>query len=192
MSGLILGSNSPYRRELMQRLRVPFSVHSPNVDESEVKRSGIEPTAIVQELARLKVAAVRELHPNAVVIASDQAAVLDGRLFDKPGNVATAIDQLQRLRGREHRLLTAVAIAHHDGVVEFTDLTRMTMRRLSDAEIERYVRAERPLDCAGSYRVEGLGVTLFERIDTRDHTAIMGLPLMRLSAELRRLGVALP
>ncbi|MFN3241814.1 MAG: Maf family protein [Planctomycetota bacterium] len=192
MSGLILGSGSRYRRLLMERLQVPFDVEVPDVDEAPAKASGAQPQAIVQELARTKARAVFDRHPKSVVIGCDQAAVLEGDLLSKPHTEANAIAQLQSLRGREHRLITAVAIAHHDGLVEFTDITRLTMRALSDAEIERYVQREQPLDCAGSYKIEGLGVTLFDRIDTRDHTAIIGLPLMQLCAELRKLGVALP
>lgn len=192
MSGLILGSTSRYRRDLMERLSVAFSTEDPRIDEAEVKASGSEPQAVVEELARRKAKAVQAIHPKSVVIGSDQAAVLDGKLLDKPGTEANAIRQLQALRGREHRLITAVAIAHHEGVAEFTDVTRLTMRELSDAEIERYVKTEQPLDCAGSYKVERLGIALFDRIDTRDHTAIVGLPLMQLCVELRKLGVALP
>lgn len=147
---------------------------------------------MVRHLAKCKALAVFERHPNAVVIGCDQAAIVDEQLLDKPGNVANATAQLQKLRDREHRLVTAVAIAHADGLLEFSDITRLSMRKLSDSEIARYLAAEDVLDCAGSYRIEGLGITLFDRIDTRDQTAITGLPLMQLSQELRKLGVALP
>jgi len=192
MAGLILGSSSRYRRELLERLRVPFTVVAPDVDETPAKASGAQPQSIVAELARSKARAVHELHPKSVVIGCDQAAVLESQLLDKPHTEGKAIEQLRQLRGREHRLITSVAIAHDDGMVEFTDITRLAMRELSDAEIERYVQNEQPLDCAGSYMIEGLGISLFDRIDTRDHTAIVGLPLMQLCTELRRLGVALP
>lgn len=171
---------------------MPFRVEAPGVDEAVTKAAGGQPQAIVEDLARQKARAVFGRNPKAVVIGSDQAVVLEGELLDKPGSEANAKAQLQSLRGREHRLITSVAIAHHDGLAEFTDITRLTMRELSDAEIERYVQREQPLDCAGSYKIEGLGVALFERIDTRDHTAIVGLPLVQLSAELRKLGVGLP
>lgn len=176
----------------MERLRVPFQSDTPAIDEDAVIRGGGEPLWIAQELARQKAADVFARHGEAVVIGCDQLAALAGEVLGKPGSDAAAIAQLKRLRGREHRLLTAVAIAHPGGLVEFVDVARLTMRDLTDTEIERYVRAEQPLDCAGSYKIEGLGVTLFERIDSRDHTAIVGLPLMQLSGELRRLGFAMP
>lgn len=192
MTGLILGSTSAYRRALMERLQVPFTVDAPGVNEDDVKQAGGNPLAIVQELARQKATAVFDRHKNGVVIGCDQAACIDGHMLDKPGSVANAVEQLRELRGKEHLLITAVAIAHSDGLVEFTDTTRLVMRDLTDGEIERYVSAETPLDCAGSYKIEGLGITLFERVDGRDHTAVMGLPMLQLSSELRKIGVLLP
>ena len=126
------------------------------------------------------------------MIGCDQVAVLDNQLLDKPGTVDGATAQLRQLRGREHRLITAVTILHSDGMIEFADVTRLQMRTLTDGEISRYVQSEQPLDCAGSYKIEGLGITLFERIDSHDQTAIIGLPLIQLSNELRKLGVPLP
>lgn len=189
---LVLASTSPYRRHLLARLGVPFTCEAPGVDEDAVKRRGGTAQAIVAELARAKTLAVAARHPEAVVIGSDQAACLDGALLDKPGTASAAIDQLERLQGRTHELLTAVAIASGGELVEFTDATRLTMRTLTRAEIERYVAAERPLDCAGSYKIEGLGIALFDRVECADQTAIMGLPLLRLCRELRRLGVPVP
>lgn len=176
----------------MNRLQVPFKTEAPDVNEEDVKQSGGSPLAIVQELARRKAKAVFERHPNGVVIGCDQAACLENRMLDKPGNSENAIAQLRMLRGQEHRLLTAVAIAHRGGLVEFVDTTRLVMRKLTDGEIDRYVRTEEPFDCAGSYKIESLGITLFERVDGRDHTAITGLPLLQLCAELRQIGVLLP
>jgi septum formation protein len=192
MHPLVLASTSPYRRELLARLCVPFTCDRPGVDEDVVKRSLTDPLAIVQELARQKARAVAARHPTAIVIGSDQAAVLDDDVLDKPGTTERAIVQLGRLQGRAHRLLTAVAIVHPGGIAEFVDTTTLHMRALSAAEIERYVHAERPLDCAGSYQIEKLGITLFERIDGGDQTAIIGLPLLRLGHELRALGLSLP
>lgn len=189
---LVLASTSRYRRALLERCGVPFSCEAPGVDESLAKRSRHAPAAIVRELARQKANAVAARHPHAIVVGSDQAACIDGTMLDKPGTVAAACDQLERLQGRTHELLTAVAVAHAGSLIEFTDTTRLTMRRLSRAEIERYVAAEQPLDCAGSYKIEALGVTLFERIDCADWTAITGLPLLRLCHELRSLGLAMP
>lgn len=175
----------------MERLQVPFTTEEPDVNEEDVK-TGDNPLAIVQELARRKANAVYARHPNGVVIGCDQAACLENRMLGKPGNAENAIAQLRELRGQEHRLLTAVAIAHSGGLVEFVDTTRLVMRDLSDGEIDRYVRSEEPFDCAGSYKIERLGITLFERIDGRDQTAITGLPLMQLCTELRQIGVLVP
>lgn len=192
MRDLVLASTSVYRRELLARLRLPFLCEAPGVDEAAVKRALPDPAAAVAELARQKARAVAARRPGAIVIGSDQGACLDGTMLDKPGSVAAAEAQLQRLSGRTHELRTAVAIAHPGGLVEWTDVTRLTMRTLSAAEIERYVMAEQPLDCAGSYKIEGLGIALFERIDGGDQTAIQGLPLLRVAAELRALRLAVP
>ena len=192
MPDLILASTSPYRRQLLERLRVPFTCEAPGVDEEAVKRSTPEPLAVVRELARQKALAVQQRHPAAIVIGGDQAATIDGAVLDKPGTAALAKAQLQRLQGQEHQLLTAVAIAHPGGLVEFVDATFLRMRPLDAAAIERYVAAEQPLDCAGSYKIEGLGIALFQRVTGDDQTAITGLPLLRLCQELRALGVALP
>ncbi len=191
MASLILASTSTYRRHLLERLRVPFTCERPGVDEDLVKKQLREPLAVVQELARQKALAVAQRFPGAVVIGSDQAATLDGEILDKPGTVGNACAQLARLQGREHQLLTAVAIAHAGGVVQWVDTTRLCMRVLSGEEIERYVLAEQPLDCAGSYKIEGLGVALFDRVMSEDQTAIVGLPLLRLCRELRGLGFAI-
>jgi len=192
MPDLILASTSPYRRQLLERLRVSFTCAAPGVDEAAVKRSMPEPLAVVRELARQKAVAVQRQHPRAIVIGGDQAATIDGALLDKPGTAANAKAQLQRLQGQEHQLLTAVAIAHPGGLVEFVDATFLRMRQLDDDEIERYLAAEQPFDCAGSYKIEGLGIALFQRIRGDDQTAITGLPLLRLCQELRALGVPLP
>lgn len=189
---VVLASTSPYRRQLLERLRLPFTSVSPGVDEAAVKQRLRAAEAVVQELARQKALAVVAHHRDALVIGSDQCVCLDGDILDKPGSAPAAIAQLQRLQGRAHELLTAVAIAHRGGVVEFLDRTRLRMRPLTAAEIERYVAAEQPLDCAGSYKIEGLGVALFDRIECEDQTAIVGLPLLRLCAELRKLGAPLP
>jgi septum formation protein len=193
MPDLVLASTSAYRRSLLARLGLPFGSEAPGVDEDAVKQRASSPAFAVDELARQKALAVARRHPTSLVIGGDQAATIDGAILDKPGTEANAHAQLRRLAGREHELLTAVAIARGDTVLAaWTDRTVLTMRELTDDEIVRYVRAERPLDCAGSYKVEGLGIALFTRIDGGDHTAIVGLPLLRLAAELRRLGVRVP
>ncbi|MCA8953519.1 MAG: septum formation protein Maf [Planctomycetes bacterium] len=196
MTRLVLASSSPYRRALLGRLQLPFEALAPQVDEAAVKAAGGEPAEIARELARSKALAVAATcdpgDAGYAVIGSDQVAALDHRVLDKPGDAAGAIAQLTALQGREHALLTAVAIATPDRLIEFLDVTRLCMRALAAAEIERYVAAEQPFDCAGSYRIEGLGIALFAAIDGEDQTAIVGLPLLRLAAELRQLGLAVP
>ncbi|MGC6488618.1 MAG: Maf family protein [Planctomycetota bacterium] len=192
MRPLVLASTSRYRRALLERLQLPFEAVPPGVDEGAVKAQGGDPRALVEELARQKAEAVLARRPDAVVIGSDQAGVLDGRVLDKPGTEANARAQLGALRGRPHELVTAVAVAHPGGLMRFTDVTTLVMRDLDDDEIARYVAAEQPLDCAGSYKIEGLGIALFERVESRDHTAIVGLPLIDLVGALRSLGFRLP
>jgi len=192
MPELVLASTSPYRRQLLERLGMPFRCEAPGVDEAAVKVRLRDPLAVASELARLKASTVARRHPQAIVIGSDQVATEGGTLLDKPGTAIAASAQLRRLANREHRLHTAVAIAHQHGLVEFVDTAVLHMRPLSEAEITRYVAAESPLDCAGSYKIEGLGIALFQRVECSDHTAITGLPLLRLAAELRALGVAIP
>ena len=188
MTTLVLASTSKYRRALLQQLGEPFETAAPGVDETIAKASGAPPRQVVEELALQKARAVWAARPGDVVIGSDQAAVLDDEILDKPGTEANAVAQLQRLRGRQHQLITAVAVVHPGGRARFTDVTNLVMRRLEDCEIASYVQRDQPLDCAGSYKFESCGDALFERVETRDETAIVGLPLARLRATLRALG----
>jgi len=189
---VVLASSSPYRRQLLERLGLSFKAEPPGVDEDAIKKSLSEPSEIVRKLARAKAEAVAGKTKDAIVIGCDQLAIVDGKLLDKPGTAAAAIEQLQGLQGREHFLMTAVAIVHKKGVAEFVDTANLVMRKLTKAEIERYVAADQPIDCAGSYKIESRGIALFERIEAADQSAIMGLPLLRLCQELRELGIPLP
>ena len=191
---LILASTSPYRRALLGRLGVPFRVAAPNVDEDVYKAHGWPPHVLALELAVLKAAAVSSAHPGAHVIGSDQVADLDGVMLGKPGTVEAAVDQLRALRGRTHRLTTSVAIfgSEFEEALFHTEETLLTMRSLDDDAIRRYVEVDQPLDCAGSYKIEARGITLFERIEAKDFTAIEGLPLIGLTSMLRGLGFVIP
>ena len=188
---IVLGSSSPYRRELLSRLKVPFDVDLPEVDESP--RAGETPRDIAWRLAIEKARAVARKHPDAAVIGSDQVADLDGEPLGKPGTHERAVEQLRRMRGRVVVFQTAVAVVCLDAGFEQVDLApvRVTFRKLSDAEIEAYLLAEKPYDCAGSARSEGLGIALLEKIDNDDPSALVGLPLIRTCRMLRAAGVRL-
>jgi septum formation protein len=188
---LILGSSSAYRRELLTRLRLPFAVVSPEVDETP--RPGEAPADLACRLALSKAQAVAERHPSAVVIGSDQVADLDGEPLGKPGTHERAVSQLRRMRGRTVVFQTAVAVACREGGFEQVELApvRVRFRNLSDVDIETYLRAETPYDCAGSAKSEGLGIALLESIENDDPTALIGLPLIRTARLLRAAGLEL-
>jgi septum formation protein len=192
-----LASTSRYRRELLDRLGLPFSCLAPGVDETP--QPAERPLALVGRLARAKAAGVASQQPNAWVIGSDQVAVRSdetGResTLGKPGTEARCMEQLQSCSGRTILFLTAVAVMRREGsaLFEFIDSTRVTFRVLDQATIERYVAKERPLDCAGGFKSEGLGIALCESIDSADPSALIGLPLIQLSAALRSAGFELP
>lgn len=186
---LILASTSRYRRELLGRLRLPFSCEAPGVDETPLP--GEPPAALAQRLALAKARAVAERHPQAVVIGSDQVAELEGSALGKPGNHAAAVRMLQAMRGQVVRFHTAVAVVAPTvaGALQELACVEVRFRALSDAEIEHYLRAEEPYDCAGSAKSEGLGIALLESIHSDDPTALIGLPLIRTARMLRTLGL---
>lgn len=188
---IVLGSSSPYRRELLSRLKVPFEVDVPEVDETPMHAEA--PREIAWRLAVEKARAVAARHPDAAVIGSDQVADLDGAAIGKPGTHARAVEQLRRMRGRVVVFQTAVAVVCLETGFEQVDLApvRVTFRDLGDAEIEAYLLAEKPYDCAGSARSEGLGIALLEKIESDDPSALVGLPLIRTCRMLRAAGVRL-
>jgi septum formation protein len=186
---LVLGSTSVYRRELLSRLRLDFSVVPPEVDETP--RAGEAPATLARRLAAAKAEAVARLHPGAVVIGSDQVADLDGEPLGKPGNHANAVAQLRKMSGRTVVFQTALSVVCVDDGFAQHDLApvRVRFRSLDLPEIEAYLRAEQPYDCAGSAKSEGLGIALLESIDSDDPTALVGLPLIRTCRMLRAAGV---
>jgi septum formation protein len=186
---LILGSTSVYRRELLARLRLPFEVHAPDVDETPLP--GEAPAALAQRLALAKAHAVARLHPDAVVIGSDQVADLDGQPIGKPGTHERAVAQLRSMSGRSVVFQTAVAVVCARSAYVGTALApvRVRFRDLSVDEIELYLRAEQPYDCAGSAKSETLGIALLDAIESDDPTALVGLPLIRTCALLRAAGI---
>ena len=186
---LILASTSRYRRELLTRLRIPFEVVSPDVDETP--QPGEAPAALAQRLALAKARAVALQRPDAVVIGSDQVAELDGQPIGKPGTHERASAQLRLMRGRSVVFQTAVSVVRGDTGFARTLLAPVTVRfrDLTDAEIERYLRLEQPYDCAGSAKCETLGIALLDAIDSDDPTALVGLPLIRTCELLRQAGL---
>ncbi len=188
---LILGSTSRYRRELLQRLGIPFDIVAPDVDETALPNEATH--AMAMRLALAKARAVALLHPSALVIGSDQVADLHGQALGKPGNHRRATEQLQRMRGQTVVFQTAVAVVCQELNFEQVALAPVVVqfRELSDAEIESYLLRETPYDCAGSAKSEGLGIALLDSIQSDDPTALIGLPLIRTCAMLRAAGARL-
>jgi septum formation protein len=192
MSPLILASTSPYRRQLLERLGLPFEAVAPRVGEEHV--TGESPADRAMRLAVAKAEEVSARHPGAVVIGSDQVAAAGHKVLDKPGNAANCRAQLATLSGTDARFYTGCAVLGPAGSVRLVhvDTTTVFFRSLTAKEIDRYVEREKPFDCAGGFKVETLGITLFESIESKDPTALIGLPLIWLACALRRAGYALP
>lgn len=192
MRYIVLASTSAYRRMLLERLHLPFETARPNVDETPL--SGESPPATASRLAVAKAQAVAASWPDALVIGSDQVAHMNAEVFGKPGTVERAIEQLRRMNGRTVVFHTALAVIDtRSGRIQTDSVpTEVRFRTLSEAEIVRYVEKERPLDCAGSAKSEGLGISLLDALSGDDPTALVGLPLIALSRMLRAEGVELP
>ena len=197
MPRLILASTSPYRRELLARLGLPFEAARPEVDETPLPAE--EPEALARRLAAAKANAVAaatsgdNTKDNAWVLGSDQVAELDGQALGKPGGRDAALTQLAAMSSHAVAFRTAVCLAHADGrQASALDTTIVRFRTLSHDEIARYVDAEQPFDCAGSFKCEGLGIVLFDSIQSQDPTALIGLPLIATARLLRDAGFRLP
>lgn len=192
MQAIILASTSPYRRELLERLGIDFTQEAPETDET--RETGESAAGMVMRLARSKAAAVAARHDAGLVIGSDQCAVRDSEILGKPGSRDKALEQLRAASGQRVRFLTAVCVmdAANGKARSHMDETVATFRELDDDALHRYIDAEQPLDCAGSFKSEGLGITLFEKIENEDPTALMGLPLIALARLLREAGLQLP
>jgi septum formation protein len=189
---LVLASTSRHRRALLMRLGLPFDAVVPGVDETRSYREPV--TELVRRLSRAKAEAVAAKHPGALIIGSDQAAERDGEILGKPGDHATAVAQLSASSGKYLKFHTGLCLLDtRDGRRhEHVDVTRVLFRSLTAAEIERYLQVEKPYDCAGSFKSEGLGISLFEGIESSDPSALVGLPLIMLCRFLRECGIALP
>ncbi|MGD9603877.1 MAG: nucleoside triphosphate pyrophosphatase [Gammaproteobacteria bacterium] len=185
---LVLASSSRYRRELLARLCIPFATHAPDVDENA--RPGEDGPALVIRLARAKAAAAALAYPSAFVVGSDQVLMLEGAPVSKPGCIDAARRQLAAASGRTIRFHTGVCVRAPDGRERARDVvTDVTFRALDAPEIDRYLLVERPFDCAGSFRIEGLGIALVTAVGSEDPTALIGLPLIAVSGYLRDLGL---
>jgi septum formation protein len=187
---LILASTSVYRRELLERLRIPFEIISPKVDEAPLPGEGTLSLAL--RLAKAKAAIVAKNHPDAWVIGSDQVADLCGAALGKPGNFERAMAQLQIMRGATVTFHTALCLMHGETETTLSIPTEVTFRKLSDEILEAYLHAEEPYDCTGSAKSEGLGISLLETMKSDDPTALIGLPLIALSGLLRDAGFVIP
>ncbi|HEY4365975.1 MAG TPA: Maf family protein [Steroidobacteraceae bacterium] len=189
---LVLASTSQYRRQLLERFGQRFTVANPEVDESPLP--GETPIDLVNRLARAKAEAVARRHPRSIIVGSDQIALFGREVIGKPGNPERCIEQLKSFSGQRLAFHTAVHVIHADtgGGEGHLDTTTVHFRTLTVTEIERYVARERPVNCAGGFKAEGLGISLFERIDSQDPTALIGLPLIWVAAALRRAGFYLP
>lgn len=188
---LILASTSKYRGALLSQLGWSFKALNPGVDESSVKGSLTSPLEVASALAELKARAVFVQHPEACVIGSDQVCMLEGEILSKPGFRPKAIEQLSKMQGKAHELITAVTVLSPKGEINFHNRTVLFMRSLSLKEMSDYIDADSPLDCAGSYKLESKGIKLFEKIEMDDHTSIIGLPLIQLTNHLLSLGYPL-
>lgn len=189
---IVLASTSRYRRELLDRLGLPFAAEPHAADENTPETTG-DPVALVVQLAARKAESLAVRHASAHILGSDQIAELEGRVLGKPGSAQAAAEMLETLAGRTHRLVTGVALKCPDGAVRTAvDIHLMTMRQLSRREIERYVQRDQPLDCAGGYKIERAGIGLFESISGADFTAIVGLPMIAVVSMLRAEGFPVP
>ncbi len=189
---VILASTSPYRKAELERLGIAFESLAPHVDEDDYKNRESNPQELALGLAVAKAEAIAGRFPEAVVIGGDQLVSFEGETLGKPLTQENAVQQLLRLAGCCHELVTAVAVCHRGQIQTHVDRTQLWMRPLDRAAAERYVAADEPLDCAGAYKIESLGISLFERIESNDHTAITGLPLMAVAKMLCACGIPIP
>lgn len=192
MKKIILASSSPYRKQLLQRLGISFDCIDSNLDESILKAKINDPKQLTVELSCAKAANISLKGPEYLIIGSDQIAHKDGQILGKAGSSEAARKQLEMLQGSWHELITSYAILHKNEFISKTVMTKLKMRKLTSAQIKYYLRNDNPIDCAGSYKLELMGISLFEKINTPDHTAIIGLPLIELGNDLIELGVQIP
>ena len=192
MLPLLLASSSPYRRELLSRLRLPFTWSAPHIDET--RQSNEDAETLVRRLSQEKAQALRATHPQHLIIGSDQVAVLGKQILGKPHTLERAREQLMAASGNSVTFLTGLTLLNSTTGQQQTDCVPFTVhfRTLSEAQIMRYLNAEQPLDCAGSFKAEGLGISLFRSTEGSDSTSLIGLPLIRLVDMLHTSGIDIP
>lgn len=191
MSKLILASKSPYRKELLNKLNIPFECIDPKFNEIPLKNIYINPKVLTQKLAIGKAKAVTEFIQDAVIIGSDQVCSINGKILGKTGCLKKSFEQLKMMQGKTHQLITSYCILAGDQEIVRTNITELEMRQLSDEQIKKYLSIDNPIDCAGSYKLELNGIGLMKNIKTEDHTAIIGIPLMQLGNDLEGVGFRL-
>lgn len=189
---LILASTSSYRAAQLQRLGLDFETCDPRVDESLLKQAGFTPDALAEILALEKAKAVSQQNPDAIVIGGDQLVSFENTILGKPGTEERAVKQLLSMQGKTHLLITAIAVLGPDFMETHINRTTLKMRQLDKDSLTRYVQFDQPLNCAGAYKLESRGITLFEEIQTTDQSAITGIPLMALTSLLIQAGMTLP
>ena len=188
---LLLASESPYRKKLMEQIGLEFSCEKPLIDEDELKKSiSVALEDLPLELAKAKAASLTNEYPNHTIVGSDQMAIFSNQRLDKPKNKDQAYAQLEKLQGKSHQLVTALAVWHEGEWYTNTTVAFMNMRKLNRAEIENYIERDQPVGCAGGYKIESQGPVLFDSIETKDFYSIIGIPLLSLSQILRSLGIS--
>ncbi|MCF8060560.1 MAG: Maf family protein [Bacteriovoracaceae bacterium] len=192
MKKLILASTSPYRFELLKKLALNFECAPSHVDEDHYKDQITDPLELTKRLAFEKAKSVAEKFPDAIVIGGDQVSLFEGEILGKPHTPEGAFKQLSMLQGNTHQLFTATSVLGPALREDWVEVITLKMKPLTSEEIKRYIEKDRPLDCAGSYKIEQLGISLFEEIDCFDQNAIVGLPLIKLSEVLRTQGFSVP
>lgn len=192
MKKIILASTSIYRKQQLERLNISFSTAAPSVDEDTLKAKGLDHIQLSKELSLLKARDISALHDDAIVIGGDQVASFNQTILSKPKTKQRAFEQLKSMAGKEHQLITSLAVICDGQEYVYTGIAKMKMRQLTDSQIVRYIDIDEPLHSCGSYRLEALGISLFESVDCEDYTSIIGIPLMWTARTLSILGVPVP
>jgi len=192
MKKIILASTSIYRKQQLERLNISFSTAAPNIDEKAFKAKGLDHIQLSKELSLLKARNISTFYDDAIVLGGDQVASFNQTILSKPKTKQRAFEQLKSMAGKEHELITSLVIIANGQEYIYTSIAKMKMRQLTDTQISRYIDIDSPLHSCGSYRLEALGISLFESINCEDYTSIIGIPLMWTARKLSELGVSVP